>query len=464
MSGLHRWRTTLRPLLGIRARSTAAAILVVAIGLVVGASLLLVLLRQSLVASAGEVAATRAVEVVDQVRSDGGSDLEEYLAETNRGAQLVQLVGPGGVVLASSSSRASGAPVSGLRPADGEVVREEVATVPTLPGGDPYMLVARGLLSRTGQPQTVLVASSLATEDATVDTVQKYVLGALLPLLLLVGTATWVLVGRALRPVEQIRTRVQGINAAQFEERVPIPDSSDEIARLAVTMNEMLDRLESAQQSQRRFVADASHELRSPLATLTAALEVAGPDPSGTSWDELRSIMAVEADRMRLLVADLLLLARADDTGLGLEREDVDLDDIVDAEVGRLRMSTSLHVHADIEPVRVHGDTAKLAQVVRNLVDNAARAASREMRLSLRQEQDTAVVVIDDDGPGIEPADRERVFDRFVRLDESRERGPGGSGLGLAIVAEVVRGHGGTVSVGRSDQGGARFEVRLPLS
>ena len=262
MPELQSWRTTLRPLLGIRARSTAAAILVVAIGLAVGATLLLVLLRQNLVASAQEAAVTRASEVVDQVRSDARSDLGEYLAETNRGAQLVQLVGPGGVVLDSSSSRASGTPVSTLRPADGEVVRREYPALPTLPGGDPYLLVARGLVSLTGQPQTVLVASSLATEDATVDTVQKYVLGGLLPLLLLVGAATWVLVGRALRPVEEIRTRVQGINAAAFEERVPIPGSSDEIARLAVTMNEMLDRLEAAQQGQRRFVADASHELR----------------------------------------------------------------------------------------------------------------------------------------------------------------------------------------------------------
>ena len=462
MAGPLRWRTMVRPFLGIRARSTAAALLVVAIALAVGAALLLVLLRQSLVSAVADVANIRATEVADQVQSDDGSALGEYLAETNRGAQLVQLVDSGGRVISSSTSRAQSSPVSTLRPGPEQVAQEQVASLPGVKGDDPYLVVARGVLTSEGQPETVLVASPLATEDATVDTVQKYVLGALVPLLLLVGGATWVLVGRALRPVERIRTRVQGINAARFQERVPVPATSDEIARLAVTMNEMLDRLEAAQNSQRRFVADASHELRSPLATLTAGLDVAGAAPGGTSWVELRSMMQTEAARMRLLVTDLLLLAKADDTGLGLEHEDVDLDDIVEAEARRLRMSTALHVQAEIATVRVKGDTAKLAQVVRNLVDNAARAASGRVRLSLRQREKDAVIVVEDDGAGIEPADRDRIFERFVRLDESRERGPGGSGLGLAIVAEVVRGHGGEVFVGRSALGGARFEVRLP--
>ena len=463
MAGPLRWRTLVRPLLGIRARSTAAALLVVAIGLAVGAALLLVLLRQSLVSGVADVATIRASEVADQVQAEDGSDLGKYLGETNRGAQLVQVLDAEGRVVGSSTSRALSSPVSSLRPENGATVQEQVTTLRGVKGDDPYLVVARGTVTREGQRNTVIVASPLATEDATVDTVQKYVLGALVPLLLLVGGATWVLVGRALRPVEQIRTRVQGINAARFHDRVPVPATSDEIARLAVTMNEMLDRLEAAQHSQRRFVADASHELRSPLATLTAGLDVAGPAPGGTSWAELRSMMQTEAARMRLLVADLLLLAKADDTGLGLEHEDVDLDDIMEAEATRLRMSTALHVQAEIATVRVKGDTAKLAQVVRNLVDNATRAASGQVRLSLRERAGSAVILVEDDGSGIEAADRDRIFERFVRLDESRERGQGGSGLGLAIVAEVVRGHGGEVLVGRSELGGARFEVALPM-
>ncbi|OFE14304.1 hypothetical protein BA895_11490 [Humibacillus sp. DSM 29435] len=470
----------------MRARSTAAALLVVALALAAGAALLLVLLRQNLISAVEDDATTRLSEVSDQVRSDGGSDLREYLAETNRGAQLVQVLAAGGTVVAGSSDVARARAVTTLRPASGQVAREQVDSLVTVAKEDPYIVVARGVTTPTGQKQVVVVAASLRTEDAAVDTVQKYLLAGLLPLLLLVGVATWMLVGWALRPVERIRSRVQSINAARFNERVPVPDSSDEIARLAVTMNEMLDRLQASQDSQRRFVADASHELRSPLATLTLGLDVAGPDPAGESWHELRAMMQTEAARMRRLVADLLLLAKADDTGLGLERGDVDLDDLVDAEVRRLRMSTALVVEADIVPVRVQGDTVKLTQALRNLTDNAARAASGRVRLRLSYDHDdvadrqpetdrqhdpdrqpglehgVAVIRVEDDGPGIDAADRTRVFERFVRLDESRERGQGGSGLGLAIVEEVVRGHEGSVVVGESDLGGARFEVRLP--
>lgn len=465
MSRSARWHALARPFLGLRARSTAVALLVVAVALAAGAALLLLLLRQNLISAIDNEATTRLGEVAARVQVDGRSDLGEYLAQTNRGAQLVQVLDAGGAVVAGSSAAAGSGPLTALRPEGGQVSREQVDRLAALRTEDPYLVVARGVTSPDGQQQVVVVASSLRTEDATVDTVQKYLLAGLLPLLLLVAAATWMLVGWALRPVERIRARVQRINAARFNERVPVPDTRDEIARLAVTMNEMLDRLQSAQDSQRRFVSDASHELRSPLATLTLGLDVAGPAPTGDSWGELRAMMQTEAARMRLLVADLLLLAKADDKGLGLEREDVDLDDIVDAEVRRLRMSTALDVQADIAPVRVQGDTVKLTQALRNLADNAARAASGHVRLRLLREHDghdVAVIRVEDDGPGIGVADRTRVFERFVRLDESRERGHGGSGLGLAIVEEVVRGHGGSVVVGESDLGGARFEVRLP--
>ena len=167
---------------------------------------------------------------------------------------------------------------------------------------------------------------------------------------------------------------------------------------------------------------------------------------------------------MRRLVEDLLLLAKADDNGLRLVRSDVDLDDLLGAEARRLRTSTDLRIQAEIEPVRVTGDADRLSQVVRNLADNAVGHAKHQVRLALSQEHDTVLIVVEDDGDGIQARDRERVFERFVRLDESRERGHGGSGLGLAIVREVVRGHGGTVSIGDSPLGGARFEVYLPIS
>jgi signal transduction histidine kinase len=244
---------------------------------------------------------------------------------------------------------------------------------------------------------------------------------------------------------------------------VPVPAANDEIARLAVTMNEMLDRLQAGQDMQRRFVADASHELRSPIASLMAALDVIVADSTGQSGQELHRVMQAETERMRRLVEDLLLLAKADDSGLQLQRADVDLDDLVDNELRRLRAAGGPEVEGDVPPVRVSGDADKLSQVLRNLADNAVQAAHSKVRLTLARHDGTATVQVEDDGDGVPESERDRVFERFVRLDASRDRGSGGSGLGLSIVREVVRGHGGTVEVTESPLGGARFVVSLPV-
>jgi signal transduction histidine kinase len=173
-------------------------------------------------------------------------------------------------------------------------------------------------------------------------------------------------------------------------------------------------------------------------------------------------VLGAETSRMQRLVEDLLLLAKADDDGLRMQVSDVDLDDLLDAEARRLRASGDLVVETDIHPARVRGDAAKLGQVVRNLADNARQQAHRRVRIGLSEHKGSAILLIDDDGSGIPAADRGRVFERFVRLDESRARGSGGSGLGLSIVHEIVKSHGGTVTISDSPLGGARFEVRFP--
>jgi signal transduction histidine kinase len=275
--------------------------------------------------------------------------------------------------------------------------------------------------------------------------------------------AGWLMVGQALRPVERIRARVQRIGSRDLTERVPVPQTRDEIARLAVTMNEMLDRLETGQATQRAFVADASHELRSPLATLTAALEVIEADSTGQAWHDLRQVMETETDRMRQLVEDLLLLAKADDTGLRMRQIDVDLDDLVAAEIQRLRSSApELTVTGDVHPVRVVGDPARLSQVLRNLVDNAARAARTTVHLTTAEENGSAIITVSDDGDGIPEQDRQRVFERFVRLDTSRSRASGGSGLGLSIAREITHAHHGTITLTSSSTGGTTATVTLP--
>jgi signal transduction histidine kinase len=223
-------------------------------------------------------------------------------------------------------------------------------------------------------------------------------------------------------------------------------------------MNAMLARLQAAQAAQRRFVADASHELRSPLATIATGLELlsrgnAGPD----AVEALRG----ETARLGRLVDALLLLARADERGLTPRREDVDLDEVAQAE--QRRPSVGIALRVDAAPVRVVGDRARLAQVVRNLVDNACRHARSAVVVSVRRSDGHAELDVADDGPGVPPDQRARVFERFVRLDDARARADGGAGLGLAIVAEVVAAHGGTVDVVGSPMGGALFRVRLPL-
>ncbi|MFG1912222.1 sensor histidine kinase [Kribbella sp. NPDC048928] len=341
-------------------------------------------------------------------------------------------------------------------------MRAQVGEMPLIDDDHSFLIVAQGA-SYGGQTYTVVVASSVQTQRQTVATVTKYLIIGLPVLLIVVGIAGWLMIGQALRPVERIRTRVQGIGTRDLTERVPVPETRDELARLAVTMNEMLDRLETGQATQRAFVADASHELRSPLATLTAALEVIEADTTGRAWRDLRQVMGTETDRMRQLVEDLLLLAKADDTGIRMRQTDVDLDDLVEAEVKRLRSSKpELTVDSDVHPVRVIGDPARLSQVLRNLVDNAARAAHTTVRLTTAEQDGSAIITVSDDGDGIPEADRQRVFERFVRLDTSRSRASGGSGLGLSIAREITRAHHGTITLTPTPTGGTTATVTLP--
>ena len=234
-----------------------------------------------------------------------------------------------------------------------------------------------------------------------------------------------------------------------------------EIARLAATMNDMLDRVEGSQLQQRRFVSDASHELRSPLAALRTRLEVElrQPDPD---WSSAAAAAVDDAARMQRLVEDLLLLARSDDGQLPIRRTLVDLDDVVFdvvAEVDRGPISVET---SEVSAGLVEGDADHLRRVLRNLVENALRHASSTVSISLAEVEGRVMCFVDDDGPGVPEAAREVVFERFIRLDDARSRDEGGSGLGLAISSEIVAAHGGRLAVGEAPLGGARFGLELP--
>jgi len=445
---------------GVRARSVVAATVVLAVAYSLGAALFVALLQQSLLSTMDATASARAIEVADEVRHGGLDAVSDDLVLNTKGSQIVQVLDATGRVVLTSSN-AHRAPLEDKDAADGTVVRASRSRFQLFDLDDPYVFTAAGA-DHDGQHFLVVVATAVEGQRESVRSVLVYLAVGLPIVLVLVGAATWLLVGRALAPVEEIRAKVESIGANRLDQRVPVSFSGDEIARLAVTMNQLLTRLEVSQTEQRQFVGDASHELRSPLATVMAALELA-EDDDGMSWAELQPLVETEARRMQRLVSDLLMLARADERGLHIVIEDVDLDDIISAEALRVRHAGAVAVSSDVSPVRIEGDLNALSQAVRNLVDNAVRAADSRIELGIHEAGDTVTIRVDDDGAGIAPNDRERIFGRFVRLDESRERSEGGSGLGLAIVERIVRTHGGRVTVLDSPLGGARFEVRLPV-
>jgi signal transduction histidine kinase len=447
---------------GVRVRSTVAAAAIVALALLVATVAGWWLLRRALTNASLDAVVARSDDVEAAVSRNGvvGLDLDRQPVY----GEVVQVI-EGGQVVAAGPRAAAGLTLTTVRPAPGRSVVFRFAALPGSDVDEPYIFVARGVLDgATGRDAVVVVGRNLASLSQTLGTLGKLGLVGVPVLILVTGAGTHLFTGRSLAPVEDLRRRVQTITSRRLDERLPVPAVRDEIGRLAETMNDMLATLQTAQQAQRRFVADAGHELRSPLAVIATSVEVArAEEDDGTDLARLLDDVADETARMSRLVDGLLLLARADEHGLRTAGEDVDLDDLLEAEARRLRTAGVAEVALRTEPVRVVGDPDRLAQVLRNLTDNAKRHATSRIALVLAREGGEAVVHVEDDGPGIAPADRERVFERFVRLDASRQRRSGGSGLGLAIVREIVLGHGGTVRMVDTALGGAGVEVRLPL-
>jgi signal transduction histidine kinase len=345
-----------------------------------------------------------------------------------------------------------------------DVITGQPRCLPQAPQRDGYEAAQREVNTTAGNI-TLVAEQSLAEVDRTVNSVTDALLIAVPCLVALMALATWYFTGRALRPVEAIRLRAEEITGTTMHRRVPEPDTDDEVGRLARTMNAMLARLEVSSQKQRQFVSDASHELRSPLASIRTNLEVALRNSDTTDWGEVASRVLAEDERMEDTVAELLELARLDEaTGPApiATLPEVDLDEVVaDLTVAPRRVPVDT---TRVSAGRVHGRHDQLARAVRNLVDNAARHASTKVAVALSTDGATVELDVDDDGPGIAPDDRARVFERFTRLDDGRARDAGGLGLGLALVKAIVESHQGTVTVEDSPLGGARLAVRLPAA
>ncbi|HEU4755692.1 MAG TPA: ATP-binding protein [Agromyces sp.] len=436
--------------MGVRARITLAASSVVAVALVLGAIGFQLVLRASLVQELEAAAEQDAASLAAQVEERGTDSLGELDDE-----RLVQVLDASGGVVAASED-APGSAVAG-RGDGGATVRVD---------GEAYVLAVEDADPDTGGELTVIVGRSTESVEEALGTVAR-LLAVSVPLLVgLVALTTWLVVGRALAPVERMRRQVDAVTAATLAERLDEPPTDDEIARLARTLNGMLARLDSAQATQRRFISDASHELKSPLATLRQYAEVARAHPERVTEQELREVVLEEGGRLERLVQGMLVLARADEGALRPEPVDVDLDDLLLDEARRLRSAGLVVDTGGVRATRIRGDAALLAQLVRNLVDNAARHARTGIALAVSSDERGAIatLTVDDDGDGIPPAERDRVFDRFVRLDDARARDTGGSGLGLSIVREIARAHGGEVLAETAPAGGARLRVELPVA
>jgi signal transduction histidine kinase len=448
--------------MGLRRSSVVSAVLVVGAALLAGGALLLVLLQSALINTTKVALEERGRDVALLVeRGDiTGAGLKQT-ADLEHG-ERIQLLNAAGAVVQTSDPRLTSPMAPHLLPGVGDTDTRRVGEIPALGTDEDVQIAAYGF-SLHGHHMILQIGRPIQIQADTIRTVGWFLLGGGPLLLLVVAAAVWVLVGRSLRTVDRITTQVGQINASRLDERVSVPQTADEIEHLARTMNLMLDRLQASDRAQRAFVSDASHELRSPLSTLVVTSEIASADPSGRTWLEMGDLVDSEVRRMQSLVDDLLTLAKVDANGLVLHLQDVDLDDLLQTEVRRLRTASAVQVRARIEPVRVSGDPDRLAQVFRNVIDNAALHARSTVAISVAEQADRAVVMIDNDGPVIPAAERQRIFERFVRLDDDRSRDSGGSGLGLAISSAIMAGHRGKITATETEAGWCRFMIELPL-
>jgi len=466
-----------RALGSVRARATLGATLVVAVALVAAGTAVLLSLWSNL---SGQ-ASTQAERTARTVAADLAAGTAYDQLSLDDDDKPVQVVDPAGRLVAASEDleRISGTGVEAVRPqavtgdtgspdstadddslSPGEIDDDDVSFTDgsaTVDGDEADYRFAAVRVEADGEGTlTVYAGAPLSAEQSAVSTALTVMLIGFPLLLGVVAGVTWLVTRRALRPVEGIRAEMAEITASEdLARRVPVPDTHDEVARLARTTNETLAALETSVERQRRFVADASHELRSPIASLRTQLEV------GAAHPELLDVEGAVEDTVRLqrLAADLLLLARLD-AGERPADARVDLAELVREQVEG-RAGVTLEAAAGVE---VAGSRGQLGRLVANLLDNAQRHARSAVAVDVRREGERAVVEVADDGDGVPEGDRERVFERFVRLDDARSRDDGGAGLGLAIARDVAVRHGGTLTVGEAATGGALFGLRLPVA
>ena len=441
----------------VRSRTTFVAIATVTVALVIGAFALITILRTSLRHSVDRAATGRAQDVAALIRT---GSLPPRLAFPGEESTIIQVVDSHGIVVATTSNF-DGAPPLSLRPGT------DPATVFSLRATavEEYQRFRVAALSVATPEGTTTIYAGESTDraDDTVATITLLLLIGTPVLILIVGVVTWRNARRALAPVHGIIAEVDAITDGSMHARIEPPGTQDEVDELATTMNAMLDRLDRFTDRQRRFTGDASHELRSPLASLRTQIEVAVAHPQGVDIAVIGPELLADVDRLERLASDLLELARLDQAPT--EHSPIDLRDVVTHELAATTSTRSINYQCDlpIEPVIVHGDRRQLQRMLRNLLDNADRYATAKVDVRLHDAGAHCMLEVIDDGPGIASDDAQRVFERFTRLDNARATDHGGAGLGLAIVKGIVEAHDGHIEVTDPLEGrGARFSIKLP--
>jgi heavy metal sensor kinase len=424
-------------------------------------------LDRTLQTSAGEIAADYK-PVPGSSESEFRDATDVSLAGLPRDASAAQIVSSDGAVVVSAGNGLGTSPMMPPRSTAAAIAGTTSLQTFALDGQD-YRVYAMPFTDE-GTPVALVVATSLENVEAAIHRL-LIILAVGIPVGIgIAALGGWFLAKKALRPVATMTDEARAIDASRLRDRVEVPSAMDEVGRLAVTLNDMLDRIQSGVEQQQAFISDASHELRTPLAIMRAEIDVSLA--SGDLSEDARQVLESareETDRMRAIVEDLLILARMDEGALTLAADPVDLPQLVGSVVTAMTpLADRREVHlqrASDGAVRVLGDADRLAQVVRNLVDNAIKYSSAGTRVVVTVRGDGGVgeLTVADTGPGIPEASLPRIFDRFYRADDARSREAGGSGLGLAIVRELVEAQGGRVWVRNADSGSV-FGCRLPLA
>jgi signal transduction histidine kinase len=442
----------------MRARVTVVASVAITVAVVLGLFLLYALQRQNLQSTVDGQLRAYVAEIAQSAQGDRWpAPLPPSRADANANAQV--LAADGHVVAASRTLSGLSA-VYFLPAGSAHPVRLKAAdhVVPA------EVRVVASRVTVNGHPVTIIASTGTGLVNQLTSDFASHLLLGIPLVLILAALGVWLIVGRTLRPVERIRRAVIDITSADLSRRVPEPGTRDEIGGLARTMNDMLGRLDDAAQRQRRFIADASHELRTPLAAIRTTLEVALAHPDQAPWRLVGERTVQQATRLEELIQQLLVLAKADERQLASKQRAVDVTDLLEAAVAKMPRDRLTIELRNAGQVITTGSREDLDRLFRNLLDNALRYASSQVTVITASVDGEATVRIDDDGPGIPLADRDRVFDRFVRLDLSRQRDSGSSGLGLAIAREIARAHRGEIVIGDSTFGGTRVTVTLPAA